>query len=64
MPYAIISDNGTQFIAEAVKTLCKKENIRVYNSTVAYPQGNGQAEASNKSILAGLKRRLTHKRGK
>ncbi|KAH7840417.1 hypothetical protein Vadar_016551 [Vaccinium darrowii] len=64
VPYAIISDNGTQFVAEAIKTLCKKKNIRVYNSTVAYPQGNGQAEASNKSISSGLKRRLTNKRGK
>jgi len=64
VPYAIISDNGTQFVAEAIKTLCKRKNIRVYNSTVAYPQGNGQAEASNKSISAGLKRRLTNKRGK
>jgi ribonuclease HI len=64
VPYAIISDNGTQFVAEGVKALCKKKNIRVFNSTVAYPQGNGQAEASNKSISAGIKRRLTNKRGK
>ena len=64
VPYAIISDNGTQFVAEAIEKLCKKHNIRIIHSSVSYPQGNGQAEASNKTILAGIKRRLTLKRGK
>ncbi|CAL9235582.1 unnamed protein product, partial [Arabidopsis halleri] len=32
-------------------------------STPRYPQGNGQAEATNKTILAGLKKRLEAKKG-
>ena len=64
VPYAIISDNGTQFVAEAIEKLCKKYNVRIFHSSVSYPQGNGQAEASNKTISAGIKRRLTLKRGK
>lgn len=64
VPYAIISDNDTQFVAEGVNALCRKRGIKVHHSTVAYPQGNGQAEATNKAISAGIKRRLTNKRGK
>ena len=33
-------------------------------STPAYPQGNGQAEAINKIILSGLKKRLDDAKGK
>ena len=32
-------------------------------STLAYPQSNGQAEAVNKAILNGLKRRLGGAKG-
>ena len=38
--------------------------IEFYNSTLAYPQSNGQAEASNKTILDGLKKRLEKAKGK
>ena len=33
-------------------------------STLAYPQGNGQAEAVNKVIVNGLKKRLDDAKGK
>ena len=33
-------------------------------STPAYPQGNGQAEAVNKVIVSGLKKRLDNAKGK
>ena len=33
-------------------------------STPVYPQGNGQAEAVNKVILSGLKKRLDDAKGK
>ena len=33
-------------------------------STLAYPQGNGQAEAMNKVILSGLKKRLDDAKGR
>ncbi|KAG7543412.1 Retrotransposon gag domain [Arabidopsis thaliana x Arabidopsis arenosa] len=39
---------------------CKK--CQIY-STPRYPQGNGQAEASNKTILSNLKKRLSARKG-
>ncbi|XP_058210020.1 uncharacterized protein LOC131322641 [Rhododendron vialii] len=64
VPYAIISDNGSQFIGKELTGLCAEFGIRFFNSTPSYPRGNGQAEATNKTICAGIKRRLDSKRGK
>ncbi|XP_058223081.1 uncharacterized protein LOC131332800 [Rhododendron vialii] len=61
VPYAIVSDNGTQIVADAIKALYKRRGIQMKTVFVSYPQGNGQAEAANKAISAGLKRRLTNK---
>ncbi|XP_024015134.1 uncharacterized protein LOC112088911 [Eutrema salsugineum] len=38
--------------------------IRLSKSTLRYPQGNEQAEAANKTILDGLKKRLDAKKGR
>ncbi|TNV97690.1 hypothetical protein C5H24_12725, partial [Xylella fastidiosa] len=59
----IISDNGSQF-GKKFKAFCAQYGIRNYYSTPAYPQSNGQAEASNKTILKSLKKRLEKKKGK
>ncbi|XP_058217425.1 uncharacterized protein LOC131328502 [Rhododendron vialii] len=64
VPYAIVSDNGSQFVSKDLTSLCAEFGIRFFNSTPAYPQGNGQAEATNKTVCAGIKRRLNSKRGK
>ncbi|XP_058223096.1 uncharacterized protein LOC131332814 [Rhododendron vialii] len=64
IPYDIVSDNGTQFVGKDLTNLCAEFGIRFFNSTPAYPQGNGQAEATNKTVCAGIKRRLNSKRGK
>lgn len=61
VPYAILSDNGTQFVAATIKTFYKTKHITIQNSSVASPQGNGQVEALNKTITRGLKRRLDKK---
>ena len=37
---------------------CGELRIRNGYSTLAYPQGNGKAEATNKVIVAGLKKML------
>ncbi|CAL2227727.1 unnamed protein product [Prunus armeniaca] len=42
----------------------KKYGIKQHLSTPRYPQGNGQAEASNKIILECLKKRLECAEGK
>ena len=59
-----ISNNGTQFDYSVYRDLCSKYGIRPYFSTLAYTQSNGQAEASNKSILDGIKKRLEKAKGK
>lgn len=52
----IISDNGTPFKNQEVATLCQKFGITHHFSTRYYPQGNGQAEATNKTLLKILKK--------
>ncbi|XP_058203092.1 uncharacterized protein LOC131317571 [Rhododendron vialii] len=49
---------------KGMKKDCEEVVRRFFNSTPSYPQGNGQAEATNKTVCAGIKRRLDSKRGK
>ena len=56
VPRILISDNGLQFDSKAFKRYCCELGITNRYSTPAYPQGNGQAEASNKVIVNGLKK--------
>ena len=58
-----ISDNGLQFDSKAFRDFCCDPGIINRYSTPAYPQSNGQAEAINKAILNGLKRRLDSAKG-
>ena len=44
--------------------MCDRYKIKGYYSTPAYPQSNGQAEASNKTILGGIKKRLEAAKGR
>ena len=57
-------DNGTQFKSSNIKEFCDKYGIKQSFSSPSYPQGNCQAEASNKVILDGLKKRLDKSKGK
>ena len=43
IPYAIVSDNGTQF-QDKFKKFCSGSNIKNYYALVSYPRCNGQAE--------------------
>ena len=54
----LISDNGLQFDSKAFRWYCSELGITNRYSTPSSPQGNGQAKATNKSIVNGLKRRL------
>ena len=54
----LISDNGLQFDSKAFRRYCCDLGITNRYSTPAYPQGNEQAEAVNKIIVSGLKKRL------
>ena len=63
VPHVLISDNGLQFDSKMFRKYCGKLRITNMYSTPAYPQGNGQAEAVNKVIVSGLKKRLDDTKG-
>ncbi|XP_035832008.1 uncharacterized protein LOC118481031 [Helianthus annuus] len=62
LPLRIITDNGTNFAADDLERWFKELYIEHTFSSVAHPQGNGQVEAVNKSIVDGIKARLGEKR--
>uniref|UniRef100_A0A2N9ED03 Integrase catalytic domain-containing protein n=1 Tax=Fagus sylvatica TaxID=28930 RepID=A0A2N9ED03_FAGSY len=58
IPRVLVSDNGSQFTSGPFREFCEQYGIRNHFSTPAYPQANGQAESSNKTLLDGIKKRL------
>ena len=54
----------SSLIARFFRNYCGELGITNRYSTSAYPQGNGQAEAVNKVILSGLKKRLDDAKGR
>ena len=64
VPQTLISDNGLQFDSKAFRRYYCELGITNRYSTLAYPQGNGQAEAINKVIVNGLKKRLDDAKGR
>ncbi|XP_057246688.1 uncharacterized protein LOC130589444 [Beta vulgaris subsp. vulgaris] len=63
VPSEIICDNGSQFISTPTRNFLAKWNIQLSTATPRYPQTNGQAESSNKSVLKVIKRRLKAAKG-
>ncbi|BFG30001.1 hypothetical protein CerSpe_162750 [Prunus speciosa] len=51
IPYKMVTDNGTPFVNKQVSSTLSGYGIKHRRSTPYYPQGNGQAEATNKTIL-------------
>ena len=64
VPNVLISDNGLQFDSKTFRKYCSDLGIKNRYSTPAYLQGNGQAEAVNKVIVNGLKKRLDDAKGR
>ncbi|CAN1337766.1 Transposon Tf2-6 polyprotein [Linum perenne] len=64
LPLGFVCDHGTQFDCTAFLVFCEEFKIVVRLASVAYPQANGQAEAINKLILQGLKKRVDEAKGK
>ena len=64
IPRSIVSDNGPQFDSRVYRDLCQELKIRNLYSTPRYPQSNGQAKASNKTLLTALKKQLDSAKGK
>ena len=59
-----MSDNGPQFDNQANRNFSQELKIKNLYYTPWYPQSNDQAEASNKTILTALKKRLDSAKGK
>ncbi|CAN1313102.1 Transposon Tf2-8 polyprotein [Linum perenne] len=64
LPLGFVCDHGTQFDCTAFLDFCQDFKVMVRLASVAYPQANGQAEAINKLILQGLKKRVDEAKGK
>ncbi|CAJ2661849.1 unnamed protein product [Trifolium pratense] len=64
IPQVVITDNGTQFTDKKVREFMAKIGTTQHFTSVEHPQTNGQAEAANRVILRGLKRRLDEAKGK
>ncbi|KAL5580502.1 hypothetical protein UlMin_012944 [Ulmus minor] len=59
----IVTDNGSQFISFDFQDFCKGWGIQLSFSTPRYPQANGQAESTNKTVINIIKRRLEKAKG-
>jgi transposase InsO family protein len=57
-PRKIVTDNAQAFKSMAMISFCQKYNIVLGHSTSYYPQGNGLAESSNKSLISIIKKVL------
>ena len=58
IPQAIVADNKPQFDNISFGTFLSELKIKNPYSTPCYPQSNGQAEATNKTLISALKKML------
>src|SRR4051812_47509343 len=58
VPHSIITDNGSNFTADEVKTWCGNMGIKLDYASVYHPQTNSQVERANGLIMSGIKPRL------
>ena len=57
-PIRIVTDNAAAFKSKKMINFCHKYHISLNHSTAYYPQGNGLAESSNKSLVRNIKKLL------
>ena len=63
VPRKVVTDNAKYFKAKPLILFCQDNGIELTYSTAYYPQGNGLAESSNKSLVRIIKKLLQeHKR--
>lgn len=63
VPRIIVMDHGKQFDCDSFRKFCDNLWIQLRFASVAYPQANGQAKVSNRTILHGLKTCLEGAKG-
>ena len=55
LPHRLLSDQGSQFTSSFWKHVFSALRTKVVNTTPYYPQGNGQVERANRTIVEGLR---------
>jgi hypothetical protein len=58
IPQTIMTDGGSVFISEEFKKFSADVGIKLIRSSPYYAQANGQAEASNESLIKLIKRKI------
>jgi transposase InsO family protein len=58
IPQTITTDGGSLFISEEFKKFATDMGIKLIRSSPYYAQANGQAEASNQSLIKLIKRKI------
>lgn len=58
VPRVLVTDNRTQFTSRGFRDLMSGLHINQHFTSVEHPQTNGQAEAANRVILRGIRKRL------
>jgi hypothetical protein len=61
LPLEIITDNGLAFISAKLTQFLAKLGVKNFTSSAYYPQGNGQAESTNKNLVRIIKRLIEDK---
>ena len=51
VPHKIINDNGTPFVNSDVRRMLEFYQVKHHRSLPYYSQGNGQVEATNKTLI-------------
>ncbi|CAJ2665932.1 unnamed protein product [Trifolium pratense] len=62
--HVVVTDNGTQFTDKDFQAFLVALGTKQHFTSVEHPQTNGQAEAANRVILRGLRRRLDQNKKK
>ncbi|GAU45958.1 hypothetical protein TSUD_301670 [Trifolium subterraneum] len=63
IPQVVVTDNGTQFTNKNFQEFLATIGTTQHFTSLEHPQTNGQAEAANRVILRGLRRRMGASKG-
>jgi hypothetical protein len=58
LPRVLVFDQGSQFTGLKLQDYLDGLGIKYAHASVCYPQCNGQAEAANKTILGGMRKKM------
>ncbi|XP_073152681.1 uncharacterized protein [Henckelia pumila] len=58
IPRRLVSDNERKLCGDKVRAWCQELKIEQVFTSVAYPQGNGQVEVTNRTMVQAFKTRL------